>query len=446
MKKRITSVFLAILFVVFSLQVFGQKGVEDGSKYGHGEDSIRCTRNYSLYYEYYQQKNYTDALPYWRIPYNECPKVSKNIYIHGINMYKNFMNSAAGNEVLIYSYLDTIMMIYDQRIKYFGQEGYVLGRKARDFLLVKKDNPDDIRQGYEALSKCIQLQKNKTENFVLALFMTSTEQLFKEEEFTNEDVIQNYAIASEIIEYKLSRQDTEDNQELKKTLDGIFARSGAATCDGLISLFEPQFKKDPNDLEVIKKSFLLLRDANCTETDFYYQICKAFFKHEPKAELAYHLALLSNDRNDFSQAGIFYKQAIELQTDAKEQARYYIELGDITYRELGNNSLARDYARKAIKADPESGHPYMLIGNIYIASKSCADDELAEKAIYWLAVDYYVKAKTIQPDLSEIANKNIASYSQHFPDNETVFFHGYKEGDVYQVGCWINEKTKVRVR
>ncbi len=446
MKKRITSVFLAILFVVFSLQVFGQKGVEDGSKYGHGEDSIRCTRNYSLYYEYYQQKSYTDALPYWRIPYNECPKVSKNIYIHGINMYKNLMISAAGNEVLIYSYLDTIMMIYDQRIKYFGQEGYVLGRKARDFLVVRKDNLDDIRQGYESLLKCIQLQKNKTENFVLALFMTSTEQLFKGEEFTNEDVIQNYAIACEIIEYKLSRQDTEDNQELKKTLDGIFARSGAATCDGLISLFEPRFKKDPNDLDVIKKSFILLRDAKCTETDFYYQICMTYFKHEPKPGLAYHLALLCKDRNDFNQAAICYKQAIELQTDAKEQARYYIELGDITYRELGNNSLARDYAHLAIKADPESGHPYMLIGNIYIASKGCGNDELAEKAIYWLAVDYYVKAKTIQPDLFEIANKNIASYSQHFPDNETVFFHGYKEGDAYQVGCWINEKTKVRIR
>jgi len=281
MKKRITSVFLAILFVVFSLQVFGQKGVEDGSKFGHGEDSIRCIKNLSLYDQYYRQKNFKDAFPYWRIVYSECPKATKNIYIHGINMYKNLMNSAAGNEVLIYSYLDTIMMIYDQRIKYFGQEGYVLGRKARDFLLVRKDNLDDIRQGYESLSKCIQLQKNKTENFVLVLFMTSTEQLFKEEEFTNEDVIQNYAIASEIIEYKLSRQDTEYNQELKKTLDGIFARSGAATCDGLISLFEPQFKKDPNDLKVIKKSFLLLRDANCTETDFYYQICKAFYKHEP---------------------------------------------------------------------------------------------------------------------------------------------------------------------
>lgn len=137
MKKRISTIFLAVFFTFFSFHVFGQKGVEDGSKYGHGEDSIRCIKNLSLYDQYYRQKNFEDALPYWRIVYNECPKATKNIYIHGINMYKNLMNRSAGNEVLIYSYLDTIMIIYDQRIKYFGQEGYVLGRKARDFLLVK---------------------------------------------------------------------------------------------------------------------------------------------------------------------------------------------------------------------------------------------------------------------------------------------------------------------
>ncbi|GAJ09018.1 unnamed protein product, partial [marine sediment metagenome] len=64
MKKRITTFFLVILFAVLSLQVFGQKGVEDGSKFGHGEDSIHCIKNLSLYDQYYRQKNFEDALPY----------------------------------------------------------------------------------------------------------------------------------------------------------------------------------------------------------------------------------------------------------------------------------------------------------------------------------------------------------------------------------------------
>lgn len=31
---------------------FAQKGVEDGSRFGHGEDSIRCLQNISIYSEY----------------------------------------------------------------------------------------------------------------------------------------------------------------------------------------------------------------------------------------------------------------------------------------------------------------------------------------------------------------------------------------------------------
>ena len=152
------------------------------------------------------------------------------------------------------------------------------------------------------------------------------------------------------------------------------------------------------------------------------------------------------DRKQYESAARYYKEAIELETDDVEKSKYYLKLGDITYRELGNHSLARSYARQARDADPLSGHPYILIGSIYAASKACGEDELGEKAVYWIAVDYFIKAKSIDPELAEVANKNISLYSQHFPDTESIFFHGYKEGDEYLVECWINEKTKVRAR
>lgn len=36
---------------------FAQKGVEDGSRFGHGEDSIRCLQNISIYSEYVKTDN-----------------------------------------------------------------------------------------------------------------------------------------------------------------------------------------------------------------------------------------------------------------------------------------------------------------------------------------------------------------------------------------------------
>jgi len=57
---------------LFTTSVFPQRGVDDGSQYGHGEDSIRCLKNISLYREYVRQKLYKDALPFWRIAFREC--------------------------------------------------------------------------------------------------------------------------------------------------------------------------------------------------------------------------------------------------------------------------------------------------------------------------------------------------------------------------------------
>lgn len=435
-----------VLFTIFSIPSMGQKGVDDGSKYGHGEDSIRCVRNFSLYNEYYKQKNYKDALPYWKIVFAECPNVSSNIYLHGVRMFDQKMNAAKDIEVK-HSYLDTIMMIYDQRIQYFGREGYVLGRKGKDFLELRKDNLEDVQKGYDMIKKSISLQNEKSQIDILVIYMTASTTLFEGEKIDGERVIENYALISDIIDKQIAKKPDEENLlRAKEAIDNVFATSGAATCDGLITLFTSKFEQAPNDVNQMKKILTLLGQTKCSETEFYFTVSTAYHKQEPTSKSAYLLAQMNVDRKQYESAARYFKEAVELETDDVEKSKYYLKLGEITYRELGNHSLARTYAREARDANPLSGHPYILIGSIYAASKACGEDELGEKAVYWIAVDYFIKAKSVDPELSEVANKNISVYSQHFPDTETIFFHGFKEGDEYLVECWINEKTKVRAR
>jgi tetratricopeptide (TPR) repeat protein len=446
MKITATKFLLTILIVTGSISAFGQKGVEDGSKYGKGEDSIRCVRNFSLYAEYYRQKSYDDALPYWRIVFDECPKASFNLYIHGVKMYE-FLAEKADNEEQKFTYLDTMMLIYDQRIKYFGHEGKVLGRKGIDWLSIRKSTVEDIKIGYDYIKQSIDMQKNKSENAVLALFMTASGTLFKSGELSQDNMIQNYATASQIAEYKIStKPENTEYQKLKESIDGIFSKSGAATCEALIKLFQPKYDQNPEDKELLTKIVIFLAGTGCKDSDLYFNASTSFHKIEPSAKSAYFLAEMNVDRANYEKAAILYKQAIELETDSKEKARYYMKLGDITYHKLGSNSLARTFARKAAELDPESGHPYLLIGAIYADSEPCGDDDIAKKALYWIAVDNFAKAKQVDNELAEIANKSIVAYSQHFPDTETIFFHGLKEGDRYTVGCWINETTIVRTR
>jgi tetratricopeptide (TPR) repeat protein len=167
---------------------------------------------------------------------------------------------------------------------------------------------------------------------------------------------------------------------------------------------------------------------------------------EPTADLAYALAERILKAEKYSEAANYYKQAIELEEDDLKKAVYYVKLGDIT-RRLGDNIQARSYALKSIELDATSGYPYLLIGNIYAAvSKECSDEEFHQKAVYWAAVDKFAKAKSVDPELAAEANRYIEAYKARFPDGETIFMYGFKVGDVYTVGCWINEKTTVRAR
>ena len=86
-----------------------------------------------------------------------------------------------------------------------------------------------------------------------------------------------------------------------------------------------------------------------------------------------------------------------------------------------------------------------MIGDMIAGSSSCGgEDACKQKAIYWLAVDYYNRAKSIDPSVAGKANQKIATYKKYFPTKEDCFFGGTKAGDVINIGCWIGESTKAR--
>ena len=57
------------------------------------------------------------------------------------------------------------------------------------------------------------------------------------------------------------------------------------------------------------------------------------------------------------------------------------------------------------------------------------------------AIDKLNYAKSIDPEVASKANKYIAAYKGSVPQKSTAFALGYKEGDRYTIGCWINESV-----
>ena len=115
-----------------------QKGVDNGTKYGSGEDSIRCLTNISLFVPYTKVNNFQDAYPSWKIAYEECPAATKDIYLYGVRIMNwkiEQEKDATKREALI----NDLMAVYDKRIQYFGNDpkygkDWIVGRKTQDYL------------------------------------------------------------------------------------------------------------------------------------------------------------------------------------------------------------------------------------------------------------------------------------------------------------------------
>ena len=448
MKIGLKIALYPFLMAFLTLTGMAQKGVEDGSRYGHGEDSVRCIKNISLYRENTKHGNYDMGLGPWRIVFEECPSSTKNIYIDGVKMFNDFIDAEKDPErkALL---MDSLRIIYDQRIKYYKQRGTVLGRKAVDILRHEeyRADPDIQEEAYAYLKESISLLQNKSAVPVVATFTKTSFELFKNERLTDVEVIENYALASEILDYQLEQKPGDNTiLQVKEATDNNFIISGAPTCESLIKYFQPLWEERKADVDYLGRAVSFMSALECESEPFYALAAEALYEREPSAEAAFGLAKLFLTKVEYEKAITYYKQAIDKEEDPSKKADYLYQLGYITNAHLKDPQKARTYALEAIKLKPDWGDPYILIGDAYAGSKDCFTDEFERTTIYWAAVDQFSKALSVDAAVAEKANERINAYKNYFPDIETIFFYSLKEGENYSVGCWINETTKVRAR
>ncbi len=410
----------------------------------------------SLYTEFYKQNDYKSALPHWRKVYNQFPKSSPNIYIQGIKMFESMIEKAETPEERSKN-IQELMKIYDKRIKYFNEKGYNLGRKGSDFLKYKL-GPDSnlnedqmkeaLKQGYAWIKESVDLQGDKTELPVLVLLMQTSKSLLKMGEISKEAVVENYDTSNKIINSVISGSDESQiarAKEIQPYIEDIFGTSGAADCEALVNIFTPQFKEKSNDVEFIKNMLRRLGRADCKESELFAQATEKLYELEPSAEAAFNMARRYLQRNNAEKAKEYYQQAMEQETDKELLATYYYEYAYFIFAKENALSEARNYIRKALAINPDYCEALELLGDIYVASsKSFEGDDFEKSAVFWLAVDYYERARRAGEDCAIDAAQKAATYRRYFPNKEEAFFRSLQEGQTYKIEGWINESTKVR--
>ncbi len=433
-----------------------ETGVNNKSKDELIEDKdLTFMNEYTLYHEFFRQKDYASALPHWEKLYKGYPKSTSNLYIHGCIMFKFFLEKASSLEEKL-EHLQKIMEIYDKRIKHFNDKGYVLGRKSVSWFEFYLQNEDveledrkkAFRKGYEWLYESAQLQGTKTEIPVLVLIMNISTQLFKFGELPRETVVQNYDFCNNLLNQMLEEEDQEHVEDINlalKYVDDVFMVSGAADCEALISIYTPQFEEKSEDREFIIGMLRKLRRARCDESELYNNATEKLYELDPSAEAAFNMARRYLRKGNTEKAKAYYKQAMEQETDKELLATYYYEYGLFVYARENALQEARTYARKALDIDPTYCEALMLIGDIYVAaSRNYGESDFEQATVFWLAVDYFNRAARAGEACIAEASEKASRYKEYFPNKEEAFFQGLSEGDRYSIGDWINETTTVR--
>lgn len=429
--------------MLLSTGVLAQAYLKD-PKYGPDEEARKaCATHISLYRENYNQRNFAMAKSSWLKVLEICPAASQNAYIHGARMMKTWIDEER-NLTRKNQLIDSLMMLYDMRIEYFDRRGILLGQKGMDMVSL---DPDRYAEAYNILKESISIEKDASESSVIFTYMAVTKTMFDNNKISPDEVIETYVELADYLDAQIKAKPDDDRLvQVKENVEALFTSTNVANCTNLPEIFGPRIESNPQDQELIKKTFALLSANRCDGTDFYRNVAVMLFKNEPTSMLAWDIAKIFSGLKDFTKSEEYYKHAIELETDPVRKSVFLVEYANIMFNEFKNPQQARSLALQAIAVNPNIGHAFILIGNIYASEKNCFTDEFQRKTVFWAAVDKFQRAKQVDPSLASDCDRLIDIYTQYFPQQSEIFFQDLQPNQRYTVGCWINEVTTVRAR
>lgn len=417
------------------------------------EQTDECMLYLSYYQSYYKQgtkEARMEALRSWRKAYEICrPGVRQNLYIHGGALYRMLIANNSKNTEYVAALTDTLLNIDRLRIEHYGSNpkftkscydnysaditNYILGT--------------DPEKGYNLLSEIIKERGAEASPLTYVAQMNAAISLYKEGKIGAEDVIECYNVAETSFAEIEKADTTADTKDMHNSLQSLFVNSKVASCENLIAIFEPRFEGVKDDYTQVSKIAKLLGSADdCTNNDLFLKAVTAMHTLQPNASSAYYLSRLYAARGDYSKAVQLLDEASAAEEDKSELARNYYEQA-VYYLNSGSYAKAAISATKAVSNDESyAGRGYIILAQSWM-SMTCGGNEVESRAKFWVAADYFIKARTVDSSVSEAAGKGLAQCASYYPAAADAFMYDLQNGQTYEVVCGgMRATTTVRTK
>ena len=393
--------------------------------------------NYSLAAENVKNGDYESALPYLRWLLENAPTLYNGELIHrrAVRTYEELAGIAEDPEVKV-AYLDSALYLLDTTVAKFKDADAAIdvARWELDygnFLVAHRHEiPNLQEEAVDHFVKSYELNQAETDPYYVRLIV---------QEYARRDLRQ------EAIDFMDDAEEHfQGNEELLTFFDDVRNQLFKSP-DERIAFLEGQFAKDSSDVELARELWGLYQVMEHSEKA--EALGHLILELDPTVEAFRAMAKLKKGNGDYRQSLALNERALALAEDSETKRDIQYEMAS-TYYDTGDLSSARTHARRALSHDANYGNAYILIGDVLAKAVQESAFEREDKAVYWLAIDYYERARSVDSSVATVANSRIQRYRQYMPTQEEKFFKGWKEGDAYTIDygryAWVNETTRVR--
>ncbi|TLP82844.1 hypothetical protein ES765_00885 [Maribacter sp. ACAM166] len=427
-----------------------------------------CMTNLSIFSEHAKVKNYDAAYEPWKMVYETCPQLNNAIYVYGERILKDKLGKATGADKE--KFANDLMGLYDNKMTHFASKTN-LGETMVDKAMVKYDNKmADDAEMYRMLSDAFTKdQANFTNPKALYIYFSSLVDLNKSGKKDLQEVFDVYDAVTEKIETENEKYTGKIAQLLPKEEAGtmtskeksrfksynsysevygkiagsIDSKLGPlADCSNLIPLYEKSYEEKKGDIVWVKRAVGLMFNKECTDDPLFQKLFEAQLSLDPSADAYVYGGTLKMKNGDTKGALVDFDKALSLETDNEKKSKIAYKIAVINKRK-GSKSTARNYAQKAIDANPSNGRAYLLIANLYATSANdCGSTTFEKRAIYWKAADMARRAGRVDPSLGGSSSQAANSYLAKAPTKEMIFSSSMA-GKTVSFSCWVGGSIKV---
>lgn len=413
---------------------------------------------YTLYRDQVKLKHFDEALPLWQKAFTLAPAGEGRIryqFDDGIKLYKQlFSESTDESKKRIYA--DSIITIYNKRVECHPTDAdYVNARLGFDSYYTIGDYVSKD-EAFNRLKAAFDAKGKDVDYFVINPFTKLLYDKVVAEEMDHETGRSYANLIFESIEQGLAECGNKcESWEIiddyaPKRLEALEGLKGFYGCDYYVSKYMALYNENPEECDVINDISRKLKWGDCQDDHpNVIELAAAKAKNcyvAPPPEGPLKRAFNTYNEGRYRDAITLFEEFVNKTNDQNKKAKYTLLIAKIYYGDIKNFPQARTYALKAAKLRDNWGEPYLLIGKLYASSGPLCGPGRGwdSQIVTWPAIDMFTKAKTVDPSFSEEANKWIRQYRQYMPKKEDVFIRNLKPNQSFSVGCWIQERTKIR--